>query len=396
MRAAQRGVCSRREQAARPPPRHRPRLTVSSPRTAPAHGPRQSKAGRRSGGGRRAHPSTQRHARTSRTGSYHWSRAGAAPCARRGSAPSRRSRASWARAAPAPFLSTLRRAPRTSRTATPPSRKSACALRGRQSCRTGARVPILEAAAASRAQCLGAVRARALRNHVGDGRSAHVEAAPRWRWEVSTCGSRTSAPDSSGHSLLAILPLETCGGERPCATLQGRSAHLSRALGVLALAPIAPPCPRVAESLVPAERSDGVKEARACLTHKLAVCIHLGWARPPILEAAAAGGAQRLRAVWPRPLRRWTPEHLECRYQRLGGDPRLCFTPLPSRAEAASHTLPEHSECLQLHHEQRHEPLSQKRRCPPRAPMVEKVRLQLGQIKLPSASLSGMLVWPAL
>jgi hypothetical protein len=58
-------------------------------------------------------------------------------------------------------------------------------------------------------------------------------------------------------------------------------------------------------------------------------------------------------------------------------------------------TLPEHSECLQLHHEQRHEPLSQKRRCPPRAPMVEKVRVQLEQRNCPSAFFSGMLVWPA-
>ena len=57
--------------------------------------------------------------------------------------------------------------------------------------------------------------------------------------------------------------------------------------------------------------------------------------------------------------------------------------------------LPEHSECLHAHQPHRHVPASQKRLCPPSAPMVEKARLQSPQRNWPSSVFSGMLVWPA-
>ena len=79
--------------------------------------------------------------------------------------------------------------------------------------------------------------------------------------------------------------------------------------------------------------------------------------------------------------------------------------PLRKRAEHGEHSvlapsgpgpLPLHSPVLQSHHAQRHAPPSQKRRCPPMAPTVAKVRLQSGHTYWPSSFTSGLDVWPDL
>eukprot|EP00967_Tisochrysis_lutea_P104630 scaffold158956_cov30-Tisochrysis_lutea.AAC.4 len=162
------------------------------------------------------------------------------------------------------------------------------------------------------------------------------------------------------------------------------------------LTPATSPSARVAETLVPAERTDSVELASAEVTHVLAVLCDLRWTGMAILESATARGAQRLRAIWTRPLpnlrtvRRWVSATVTWRRYDL------CLVTYECAGSVRARTFPEQSPYLHLHQLHRHVPASQKRLCPPRAPIESNTREHASHTYFPSAFFPGGPVWPFL